>query len=200
MQSESFNTLDRINDAIIVFDKKGKINYVNKAFAEVANYEPSNMIGKNIWELLPKLAESTVYKNVTEAIEKNKPMTFEWRGPYTNKIWETKVFLSFDGVTAIGRDITERKKAEEAIKLVNQKLTSIYESINAVFLSIDINWNFTYANVPSRRRVLLWAIVIAAVVGAIIGWWARDRRRDSPETRLRDATEELRERVRELTH
>lgn len=50
------------------------------------------------------------------------------------------------------------------------------------------------------RRVLLWAIVIAALVGAVVGWYARVWTQDSPESRVRDATEDLRRRVRDLTH
>jgi PAS domain S-box-containing protein len=122
MQSEVLNILDRINDTVIALDKEGKITYVNKAFAEVAGLEPSKMIGKKIWVLLPRLAESIVHKNVNEATETNQNMVFEWRGPYTNRIWETKIFPFGEGIVAIGREITERKNGEEVLRENKERL------------------------------------------------------------------------------
>lgn len=52
-----------------------------------------------------------------------------------------------------------------------------------------------------RRRVLWWAILLAIAGGLFLGWWAGIFASSrTPETRAREATEALREKVREMTH
>ena len=128
-QSIILTVLDKVNDSIVVFDRKGNIAYVNKAFADILGLKTSQMIGKNIWELRPRLVESAIYKNVIEAIEKKEVRTVEWSSPYSDKCWETKIFPSEEGVTAIGRDITERKKNEETIKIFSSAFQLATDSI-----------------------------------------------------------------------
>ncbi len=54
--------------------------------------------------------------------------------------------------------------------------------------------------IGDSRRVLLWAIAVAAALGFAFGWYARIWYAPSPESRARQKAEELRERVHELTH
>jgi hypothetical protein len=50
------------------------------------------------------------------------------------------------------------------------------------------------------RRALAYAVVVAVVLGALLGWFARAWTTASPGARARDRLGEIRERVRELTH
>jgi PAS domain S-box-containing protein len=43
-------------------------------------------------------------------------------------------------------DITERKRAEEAQQLSNERITNILESITDAFVAVDRQWRFTYIN------------------------------------------------------
>lgn len=54
--------------------------------------------------------------------------------------------------------------------------------------------------IRGARRLLLWAVLVAVLLGLLLAWYARVWSRPTPESRLRETTEELRERVRELTH
>ncbi len=53
---------------------------------------------------------------------------------------------------------------------------------------------------PDRRRVVLLAVVVIVLTALAAAWAAGLFRDDSPESRLREATEGLRDRVRQLTH
>jgi ABC-type transporter Mla subunit MlaD len=53
---------------------------------------------------------------------------------------------------------------------------------------------------PGRPRLVVLAVVVAVVVGLVVAWYAGLFRDDSPESRLRETTEDIRERVRSLTH
>jgi PAS domain S-box-containing protein len=49
------------------------------------------------------------------------------------------------------RDVTERKKAEEALASSNQRVSDILESIKDNFYSLDRDWNFIYVNKQAAK-------------------------------------------------
>ena len=49
-------------------------------------------------------------------------------------------------MTGAVQDITERKRAEEAVQGSNRRVTEILESIRDGFFTLDCAWSFTYVN------------------------------------------------------
>jgi PAS domain S-box-containing protein len=49
------------------------------------------------------------------------------------------------------RDVTERKRAEEALRESNQRIVRILESITDAFFALDHEWRFTYLNVQAEH-------------------------------------------------
>ncbi|HZH36814.1 MAG TPA: PAS domain S-box protein, partial [Flavisolibacter sp.] len=60
------------------------------------------------------------------------------------------------------RDITAKKKAEEALQDVNARLTDILESTTDAFYALDEDFNFTYVN---GRAAQLWNRDAASLIG-----------------------------------
>jgi PAS domain S-box-containing protein len=56
------------------------------------------------------------------------------------------------GITVI-EDITERKRAEEALRESNGRIENILESITEAFVALDREWRFTYINGRALRRI-----------------------------------------------
>jgi hypothetical protein len=50
-----------------------------------------------------------------------------------------------------------------------------------------------------RRRALLWATLMAVVIGFAIGWLTRVWVSPTTESRARDALDKVRERARQIT-
>ena len=112
--NDLLDVLYRIKDSIVALDNNCTITYVNQAYADIYGLDASEMIGKNVWVLLPKMVNSIVYEKVMEAMKTRTFQRFEWQGIYADKFWETTLFCSDKGITAISKDITERKKAEDS--------------------------------------------------------------------------------------
>ena len=55
------------------------------------------------------------------------------------------------GASKIARDITERKRAEAAVRAANERAAAILESINEGFVVLDADWNFAYVNAAFER-------------------------------------------------
>ncbi len=51
------------------------------------------------------------------------------------------------------------------------------------------------------RRASLVALLVAAAIGFALGWWGRNwKTPPSPESKAHEAAEQIKERVRDVTH
>lgn len=137
--NELLDVLSRIKDSVIGLDNNCTITYVNPAFAGIFGLEPLQMIGRNVWDLLPKVVGTTVYNNVNEAIKTKELRRFEWEGIYSKSYWETTVFPSVNGVTVITKDISTNKKALEALKLSEERYRYLLEYAPTAIYEIDFS-------------------------------------------------------------
>jgi diguanylate cyclase (GGDEF)-like protein/PAS domain S-box-containing protein len=117
--------------SIVITDTKGDIQYVNPKFTEVTGYSFSEAIGKNPRILKSDQTPPDVHIGLWETIPKGK----EWHGEFCNRkkngdlYWESasiSPITDSNGVithyVAVKEDITERKKAEDALAIANKEL------------------------------------------------------------------------------
>ena len=80
-------------------------------------------------------------------------------------------------VLSIIRDITKRKRTEEAVQAANKRITNILESITDAFVAFDHEWRYTYVNEEAARILhkpreellgkQLWTDISSETVGNI---------------------------------
>ncbi len=109
--------LNAPTDVILLLDKFGTILDLNDPSAKMLRASREELIGGNLWELSPEESEHLRRKNVEQAFLAGRPVFYEDR---VEKTWfETMIHPIRDEngevvrVAMIGRDITERKAAEE---------------------------------------------------------------------------------------
>lgn len=116
-----------IPDIIWLKDKEGVYLACNPAFESLLNATESNIVGKTAHEFLGDEVTEAFHSNDLEIIEENQSQRLEEWFTFVNKsekfLFEViKVPIQTPdgdliGVLGVGRDITERKKAEEAMQL-----------------------------------------------------------------------------------
>jgi len=143
--------LENANDAIVSTRIGGKITFFNKKAEEVFGYTQDEVIGKSILDLMPERLRETHEKNIQRRMEikssKTTRLLFEGIGLRKDGT-ELPVEVSYiplgigeHSLTAIFRDITDRKKAEEdksrSDARLQQKVAelSIMNEISEVLLS-----------------------------------------------------------------
>jgi PAS domain S-box-containing protein len=151
--------LDESSDPIFTFYPDGQYIYVNKAFAIGVGKQQDDIIGKKIWDVFPHdeaekrfAAVKWVFENgVTKEIQVRVPRT-EGDHYYLTTV---KPILNDSNkvisVICISKDITERKHAEEILKLSEEKFHKAFDShpgiVGISTLSegkyIDVNRKFT---------------------------------------------------------
>jgi diguanylate cyclase (GGDEF)-like protein/PAS domain S-box-containing protein len=148
--------MNNIADSIYFKDNKNRFVMVNKAKAEHSGVTPKNMIGKADFDFLPKeLARQSfaddnyVMKSGRPLIDKREKIihlnkTEHWVS-VTKVPWydeEGKII----GTIGITRDITERKKAEEALRKSQQEFANLFNNNPEALVYLDEKGNILDAN------------------------------------------------------
>ncbi len=129
------NIVESINDYFYAIDKNWNINYANKRVADDFGLKIDELIGKNFWNMFPRFLGTEVERNFCAAMAHKEIRRFEWKALYSKGFREFTVFPSHEGITVYGKDITDRKKTEEALRQ-NEELfaKAFYSSPVALFI------------------------------------------------------------------
>lgn len=140
---ERFKSLSLIGSEGLMIHEEGIILDVNQAFTSLTGYaSPDDLIGKNGLEVIKFTPESK--KLVLEHIRKNSNETYDIEIVNLNRNIipaETRgteiVYRGRKARLVYMRDITDRKKTEDALTESKTLLTSIIDSTNDLIWSVD---------------------------------------------------------------
>ena len=144
--------IDSTEDGILIVNGEGKVSKSNKKFLELWNMPLSIMESKDDAPLLEyasdQLENPEIFLERVQALYKN-PLEESFDELYfkDGKIFERYSKPQFVDNNVIGRvwsfrDVTEKKRAEERIKLFEHTIASVNEAVNIT----DLNDNLIYVN------------------------------------------------------
>jgi two-component system sensor histidine kinase UhpB len=114
--------VERVFDGFYALDLNWNFEYVNKKTEELMNRPYGSLLGKNIWATFPWSANNTFYKACHEAIETQVNIHLKEYSTEIDKWLEINVYPSATGISVYFRDITEQRKAEENLKLLEAEM------------------------------------------------------------------------------
>ncbi|TAN41906.1 MAG: PAS domain S-box protein [Nitrospirae bacterium] len=146
--------MDTIPNPVFYKDAEGRYLGCNRAFEEFLGRSKDEIIGKTVYDMGPKEIADLYYRADRELFSNPGQQCYEWRVLGKNKEVREVIFNKATFPDATGRvagligiitDITQRKRAEEALRESEAKFRTIFEnSLDAI--RVAKNGIYDYAN------------------------------------------------------
>jgi PAS domain S-box-containing protein len=147
-------------DAIYQVDRSGTFMFINESFANMFGYEREELVGKHFADLLGEETLPGIARMVEDVFSgqnvRDETLVKHKDGHEIPVIFSATPLMAngnIIGLTGILRDITERRKLEEALRLKEQYLQAILENSMDAILVVDRQGLIRYES-PSFER--LW--------------------------------------------
>ncbi|HNF93844.1 MAG TPA: GAF domain-containing protein [Anaerolineales bacterium] len=159
-----------MEDVVLVINREGRYMQIAPTNPSLLVRTPSDMLGRTFHELLPIDIADSFLSKVQEALVSDTKVQFEYELAISGQLFwflATLTKLDENSVFWVARDITERKKSEEAIQRRNQYLAVSAEIGKLVTSILDLSTIFarTVNLITDRFNVYHAAIFIVEETG-----------------------------------
>ena len=103
-------------------DREWRYTYINERALRSVNrvlgkeHTREDLLGKNVWELLPEIVGSEFYWKCHEAMSDQKTVQFEVFSQRSDMWFEVHVYPTREGLAVYSQDITDRKRTETEVE------------------------------------------------------------------------------------
>lgn len=155
---ESF--IDSIDVGVYVLDCNGVVTRVNAYMVEQYQWDTDELVGKNIFELLPDLAQLGVEERFKQVISERRVMELvnlqrkdrQGRDIFFNlKGIPILDGSGVKGVLAVMNDITEKRVLQFQVAETEQYLQNLIDNANDIIYTLDSEGNVTFLNKMGQK-------------------------------------------------
>ncbi len=140
--------LNGLPDVVAIYDRSWRFTFLNtggRATLEAMGRDPDDAVGQVVWELLPELVGTRFETETKRAALEGRIVEYEeWQADL--QMWfENRIIPMGDRVVAISRNITVRKRAQQAVMEGEAQFQSMVDAIaNLAWIANGDGWIFWY--------------------------------------------------------
>ncbi len=148
---------------LVYLDRDFNFVRVNKTYADTCGYAPSEMIGKNHFDLYPHAENEAIFKKVLDTGEsfyvKDKPFTFPDQPERGVTYWDWSLNpvkgeqRDVDGLVFSLVETTERKRAEERLKDSERRNHAWLENSPVCTKVVDSDFNLQFMSLAGIKAL-----------------------------------------------
>ena len=156
--------LDLVNVIIVALNDRGEVTLINQRGCAVLGYEEAEILGRNWFDVaIPEGGRDEVRSVFRQLMAGERELAGRHENPVVTQsgeerliAWRNTVLTDEDGnitgALSSGEDITDRKRAEEALRESEARLRAALESVPFDFFIIDESGRYVMQNSTCRRH------------------------------------------------
>ena len=154
------NLVERANDGIC-FVQEGILRYTNARLAQIVGYSVEELTGKPFTDFftpeeVPKVLDRYKRRMAGKDVAPVYETALKHNDGSRVDIEINAGVITYEGKPAdlaLVRDITERKRAEDALRQSEEKYRNILENMQEGYFELDLAGNYTFANDAECRNI-----------------------------------------------
>jgi PAS domain S-box-containing protein len=152
-------------ELICRFLSDGTLTFVNGAYARYFDQTPEALVGKSFWPLIPEAAHAKSREFLASITPQHPVASIEHPvltpgGEIRWQQWTDRAIFDVDGQVieyqAVGRDITDRKRAEDDAAAAHEEIKRLKERLEAdnVYLRNEVKLKYNHDAVVGRSAAI----------------------------------------------
>jgi PAS domain S-box-containing protein len=140
-------TIDSITDGLLVMDRDWRYTFVSERAARIIGMPAQELVGGIVWDLFPDAQGTRFYEGYHQAVASGQPVHFEEHYPHPLNMWlECHCYPTAEGLTVYFRDVSDQRRADEALRENSALLRAISDTSADVIFAKDRQGRMRFAN------------------------------------------------------
>ncbi|MDR3573474.1 MAG: PAS domain S-box protein [Anaerolineaceae bacterium] len=148
-QAPSTELFDHMLEGCQIIGFDWRYRYINDAAAAHARQAKADLLGRRIMDVYPGIEETSLFKTMAACMAARTPekLLNEFIYPDQSNAWfELGIYPVGDGIFIMSQDISERKRAEDALRASESKYRALVENIPQRIFTKDKNLVYISCN------------------------------------------------------
>ncbi|WP_223808843.1 PAS domain S-box protein [Rufibacter hautae] len=156
--------LSQVNLAYVSMDLDLRVVYVNDYFLQYTGYKREEVVGQNYYDIfVPEKERATRIQEIRKALQNQSLRSYyEWdliTKSQSVKILRWNIMFEMDvegnvvGITAVGKDMTDKRIAMEALKDNKIRLQDLFDNAHDLIQNISTDNKFIFVNRAWKEKL-----------------------------------------------